>query len=637
MRTYLILKALAQADTYLSLNYFMDDLKVSKRTVQNELAFIKRAGHDQGYQLRNAYGKGYALEVMDKDLLNAFLKALSSDDAVLNEEELVVDILGHVLTSDQPYTAVGDLAEEMGISGTLLYTKLNTVDNFVESFGLRLERKSHYGIRLVGTSRAIRQLMLELYLKGDNYIVTIVDERVGTFDEYERIAEDCIRENQLRIGYYEFQVLMDWLRVLVVYATLHPSMQRKSVAVEQHDAINSCMNQVLKEVIGHFQIDIDEDVVDEFQSLVEQSLQRQEEPRTGVNQTFIKDSLRTFFTAADAKNHTRYAQDDAFIEGLTTHLTFLLERLDKKITYKNPLLLELCIRYPMVFDLVLKFSQFLESQFQVQVSNDELGFIAIHFLNHLATEQNRQARQYRRVAVICTTGGGVSNLIRTQIVGIFPQSTVKSFSFWEEADLEAFKPDLIFSVVPLKREPKVPTLYIKELLTNRDIDNIKRALFIDRVPSGEPTRIDVANDYLDLIKPQLFHVQSIDSYQKLIQAMAREMSATGFGDSDFEQNVLKREAYMSTVYNNGIAMPHPIEMKGKASAIAVSIVKPEVREQGKIVRLVFMVCLAKQDFQYYSSISNSIFQLMQSEPRISQVYNDPTLSTLVATLKGLED
>lgn len=84
-------------------------------------------------------------------------------------------------------------------------------------------------------------------------------------------------------------------------------------------------------------------------------------------------------------------------------------------------------------------------------------------------------------------------------------------------------------------------------------------------------------------------------------------------------------------------MPHPIEMKGKASAIAVSIVKPEVREQGKIVRLVFMVCLAKQDFQYYSSISNSIFQLMQSEPRISQVYNDPTLSTLVATLKGLED
>ncbi|WP_155286890.1 BglG family transcription antiterminator [Lacticaseibacillus zhaodongensis] len=642
MRTYQILKALAQSDAYMPLNYFVDDLKVSKRTVQSEMAFIKQSGRAHGYQLRNAYGKGYALEVTDKRLFDAFLKTFDKDEAVFNEEQLVIDILDILLTADHEYTTVAELAKAVGYSSALLYNKMQTVENFVGSYGVKLERRSHYGVRLVGSGRAIRKLMLEIYLKGSSQFKKLTDDRVGSFDEYDRIAEDCIREEHLRIGYYEFQVLMAWLRVLVIYAkvfTTRTNGPENILTIREHSV---GLKKVLEAVARNFQIELTTDVATEFDELVKQSIQSEKAAHSVVDKEQLKAKLITFFDAADVKNHTNYGQDEKFINALTVHLAFLLERIDKKITYKNPLLLELCVRYPMVFDLVLKFSKFLENEFGVQVSNDELGFIAVHFLNHVTSVENDQVRRYERIAVICTTGGGVSNLIRTQILGIFPQSIVQAFSFWEENDIADFDPDLIFSVVPLKQEPKVPTLYVKELLTNRDIENIKQVLFTDGLDNEEPAKIDVtahdiASDYLNLIKPGLFQVVRVGDYQQLITDMAQDMVDQGYGDTEFVQNVQKREEFMSTIYNNGIAMPHPIEMKGRSSAIAVSILKPQLQVGEKVVRLVFMVCLAKRDFQYYSSISNSIFQLMQSETKVSQVYNDPSLTSLVSTLKEIGD
>lgn len=640
MRTYLLLKLLEDATTDLSLNYFVEELGVSKRTVQNELAYLRKDGDTHGYTLRSSYGKGYSLEIQDQKQLDAFLAELYSDDAVLNEETLIIKVLSVILTASQEYTSVAELSEKLGLSATVLYAKLDTVATFVGSYSLKLERRSHYGVKLAGTGSAVRGLMLDLYMKGENDFKTIVDDRVGNFDEYERLSEDCIRQQHLRIGYYEFQRLMAWLKILIVYATDWP-VPKQQVTVNEARPIDSCITNslsvVLRQVAKSFRFSVSAELEREFGKLVRESAQKSDVPGIVIDTKELGAKLLAFFSASDLKHHTDYAGDSEFINRLTTHLSFLFARLDEKITYKNPLLLELCIRYPMVFDLVLKFSEFLNAQFGIHISNDELGFIAVHFLNHDASEKNRIFKRYERVAVICTTGGGVSNLVRTQILGIFPNQDVRAFSFWEEQDIQDFRPNLIFSVIPLKREPQVPIIYIHELLSHKDIANIKRMLFIDGLPPDGDARLNVTNEYLALIRPELFSVVQGDCYTDLIQAMAHQITAEGYGDKDYEPNVMLREQFMSTIYNNGIAMPHPIEMKGKKSAIAVAIVKPTLIEDEREIKIIFMVCLAKEDLHYYSNISNGIFNLMQDSQLISKVYEQPMLTTLVNTLRGLED
>ncbi|WP_082383760.1 PTS sugar transporter subunit IIA [Lacticaseibacillus thailandensis] len=249
-------------------------------------------------------------------------------------------------------------------------------------------------------------------------------------------------------------------------------------------------------------------------------------------------------------------------------------------------------------------------------------------------KKNKRIRKYERVAVICTTGGGVSNLIRTQIIGIFPEANVRAFSFWQENDIEAFGPDLIFSVIPLKHSLKVPILYIKELLTRSDIENIKQVLFLNESSQIAPEKISTDQNYLTLFKANLFTTQQPLDYSTIIQSMSKQIVEQGYGDSDFVTNVLKREKYMSTVYNNGIAMPHPIEMKGVSSAVGVRIVKPSISEKGKDVKLVFMVCLARDDFRYYSRISDCIFNLMQNEQKNYRDIQQSDFSKFNKYLKG---
>lgn len=639
MRSYLILKALANTKDYIPITFFMEQLQVSKRTIQNEFVYLKKVADLNGYMIRVSYGKGYFLEVFNQDKFNHFLEQMTVGEAITNKEQLISEILSCLLSTSQNYVTTSQLADLLGISRSSLSTEMETVSNYLGSYSLQLERKSHYGVRIIGDSKDIRRLMLDLYLKGDKPFKEIVDQCAGNFDEYERLVEDYIRLNQIRIGYYEFQMLIGWLKVFVLFSkrrvTVSKLMHQTSGLID-YEINQEQLEQVLLCLQEQFEISVTTVDVAEFRAFIQSNFQKKGQIKNRRELKSFKQDLIAFFTEMDLRNHTDYSQDKEFLEQITTHLSFLLDRIDQKIIYKNPLLLELCIRYPLVFDIVLKFSSFLQVKFGYEISNDELGFIAVHFLNHTEKEKNKRINQYERIAVICTTGGGVSNLIRTQILGIFPNANVKAFSFWEEVDLKEFQPNLVFSVVPLKQAPNVPTIYIKELLSNRDIKNIRQVLCNQKIEQRKSAPIDVSHDYLELLKPTLFSVETAKNYDELIKKMALKMITQGYGDDGFQKNVDQRERYMSTVYNHGVAMPHPIEMKGRKSAIAVAVVKPELNVGTHKVRLVFMVCLAKDDFHYYSGISNGLFQLMQDESKISDIYNTSELQNIINILKEME-
>lgn len=639
MRSYRILVALSKAKNYLSLDYFMDELQVSKRTIQNELSYLRKMGKKHGFEIYNAYGRGYALEVLDRELFHAFLQQLLASAAVINEESLLYNELGLLLKGGKDYTTAEELARQLNLSKTLLFNKMKTVADYLTSYRLILERKSHYGIRICGSGQNIRKLMLDLYMRGDNVFKTTTDKYIGNFNKYERLMEDCIRDNHLRIGYYEFQVLIDWLKIWIMYAQLYRSNQELQLIFPFDCYLNKLplrFDTVFLQLQRDYHLSITSEEIKEFKHLVEKSAQNKNSPTIKHDRTSLQKDLTDFFQFYDHQNQTDYSSDTDFLEQLTTHLLFLLDRLDRNINYRNPMLLELCIRYPMIFDAVLEFSLFLKARFGDDISNDELGFIAVHFLNHVEKEKANRLNEYEKVAIICTTGGGVSHLIRRQIISIFPHSQVQTFSFWEEDKLIDFSPNLVFSVVPLKKAPDVPIIYIKELLSARDLSNIKQVLYLDDLHESKSVSLDTADEYFKLFKPKLFIVEDAHQYLSLIKKMAAKMIAQGYVGNEFTEQVLLREHYMSTIFKNGIAMPHPIKMDAKESAIAITVVQNQLYEKGQIVKLIFMVALNQEDFYYYSDISNGLFQLMQNKQKINDIVTHPTLQEVINALKETE-
>ncbi|WP_036058789.1 PTS sugar transporter subunit IIA, partial [Leuconostoc citreum] len=153
---------------------------------------------------------------------------------------------------------------------------------------------------------------------------------------------------------------------------------------------------------------------------------------------------------------------------------------------------------------------------------------------------------------------------------------------------------------------------------DKDLEDIREMLFLEKENIGAVREKD-KKSFTNLLIEDMFSISKETNYKKLLSNMAEELEDKGYGDAKFRENVLRREKYMSTVYLNGIAMPHSIEINAKKSGIALKIIEPELIENNKKVKLVFMICLAKKNVDYYSAISSGIYKLMKNKVMISEI------------------
>lgn len=640
MRCYFILKALTERREYLPISYFMSELNVSKRTVQNDIRYLKESGNIHGYELKNMYGKGYFLEIKNQLSFSNFVSELNCDSHILSDKNIIFEEIYFLLIYNGKFVTVDEISGHLQISKTAVFEKMEILSKYLKSYNLYLKRRSHYGIRIEGNENNKRRLMFDLYMSPNNSVKKFVDQRIGNFVEVERLTEDCIQENNLRVGYYEFQQIIAWIKVLIVFVknVQRPLSDNNFFEDKKQESLLNVNDflKILARVSLIFKINFSSQQCAEFVQMVSNLVQDEREKINLISSKELNDALMMFLKKVDDENKTDFSEDQDFIDQLEKHLLLLVGRLDQKVKFKNPMLIELCIKYPLIFDIVLKFSTFFTKRFGYRISVDELAFIAVHFLGHSESNKVKKIERYKKVAVICTTGGGVGNLIRNQIQTIFPNSSVKAYPFWQKEEIEKFNPGIVFSAVPLQESLNIPVIYINELLSSKDLENIRQFLFLNDLGPKDVFLPDVSKEYLKLFDPLCFSVTSKTDYKEIIKQMGQDLVKKGYGNKKLVDNILLREKYMSTVFKNGIAMPHPIEMNATRSVISVRVVKPEIYENKKKVKLVFLVYLAKNSVKYYNQISNALFQLMKNDNRINKVYQRELFQELMKTLSEME-
>lgn len=217
MRCYFILKALTERREYLPISYFMSELNVSKRTVQNDIRYLKESGNVHGYELKNMYGKGYFLEIKNQLSFSNFVSELNCDSHILSDKNIIFEEIYFLLIYNGKFVTVDEISDHLQISKTAVFEKMEILSKYLKSYNLYLKRRSHYGIRIEGNENNKRRLMFDLYMSPNNSVKKFVDKRIGNFVEVERLTEDCIQENNLRVGYYEFQQIIAWIKVLIVF------------------------------------------------------------------------------------------------------------------------------------------------------------------------------------------------------------------------------------------------------------------------------------------------------------------------------------------------------------------------------------------------------------------------------------
>lgn len=629
MRLCHIMNDLLEAKDYLILDHFIKTYEVSKRTIQNDLSYLMQMSSRKGYQLHMRRGRGYLLEVTNQELLNDFIKSLESDRLIDTKDRNKSIAVYLAMQSD--YVSMDKVAETFQISKTSVKKEMREVEELLESFHLQLEKKSHYGIRLIGAAHDCKQMLADFFFENNPFLENAMQDILKDFAQVNSLLVNQIEKEDLNINYNELKNVIVWLQITVFYARIHVEKQMFMTS-KPVNAIQRIAWKMKEMMEACFDIAISAESLQEMEVVLRLNV-RAKQPTVSFSDQLRQD-VDLFLLDIDKLYNTAFSEDQDFKESLLTHVSLLIERLHQKISYKNTLIKEICIRYPMIFNIAIRFSDMLKEKYNVEVTHDEAGFIATHFAAHMERERKSRILRFNRIGVVCSSGGGSAYLIKLQIESLFSQADVETFSFLQMDELERYHPDLIFTIMPLDRDFAAPVIYIKELLDDLDLMRIRQVLQYDNCDS---LSIADANSYLySIFDRHFFQIRKSDDYLALLQEMAQQIEESGYGGELYAQYVMERESYMSTIYMNGVCIPHPIEICANRNLISVCILEEPICYEDKQASIIFMVSLTKEDYEVHKDITKKLYQLMNDEKRLQRVLRNRTLEELLIVMKELD-
>lgn len=607
MREKRILNELLHSEQYCSLEYLANCLNVSTRTISNDMKYLAKDGEQHGFQIHLKRRLGYYLEIVDKQKFQMYMK--QNQYHVVNGKERV-DIIIAMLLMRQEFVTQETIADLLQVSKSIIKVDMSKVEKALFEHSIILIKKAHYGLTLECKSMNRKLYLLELLENKNIYVSDIIKQYhpIEKVQSFEKQFIQLLKKYELNTNYIELKKIDAFLKITILLAEKGVYSDEKcELQKNKYIDIARELKEVVEEIY-HIELN-DIDVLD-----ISEYLKQKTKPiNVYLNNDGLSTDIEDFLITIDTEYHTHFNDDTEFKKGLLSHVSLLLDRLNQSISFSNPLVHELSVKYPMMFNICIRFAAMLEDKYHVKTSHDEIGFIATHFAAHMEKELFHKLKSYHRIAIICSSGGGSAFLIKLKLETIFSSSNIQTFSLLEMEEVKEFEPDIIFTIKQLDEDFHVPIVLIKELLDDADINKIKNMLQTDS------SLLLQNKSFQSLFQKNAFFIFHEGTYSEMVTTMCKALEKEKYCEENYTNLVQQREEVLSTIYQNGIAIPHPLEMCGHRNILSVGIVKHDASEHDKKVQVIFLVNLKKGDLKLHQNISKVLFEVMSDEALIGQI------------------
>lgn len=172
-------------------------------------------------------------------------------------------------------------------------------------------------------------------------------------------------------------------------------------------------------------------------------------------------------------------------------------------------------------------------------------------------------------------------------------------------------PDIILSTIPLETEYlDVPIIQIKNMIDDQELNRIVD--MTDSYLSLQTSKENIFN-FKSLFSKEYFQILDDGKYIDIIKEQSKKMMVNKVAANNFTDLVLERENRFSTIYENGIAGPHPIKLNAIKDTIGVTILKQPIEWQDKEVQIIFLINLKRGHLFLHKEISKFLMQIIDQE------------------------
>lgn len=606
---------------FVSINSIANELNVTTRSVRT---YIKQLNKDLGNDIaviKYIKGQGYKLEIKDEQILNKIIDMNRKNVFSLNSKEDRVEFILNYLIELDGFITLDSLADEMCVGRTTLVNDFQYVEKVLASYNLNLIKKQNTGMKLNGNELDIRLFILnQLYknsrkdFSNSKYFKGIKKEEIINLEEK---LLTLFKKNN-------FYVTDEMLREVINYIVVLVYRVKEEKKVKDYDVKFDLLKSYdeyfiareIKHIIsGMFECTLnDEEIIYLTIPLVSGNAPASE---CALNSSRISKNIDELMENIFNQIYVDmgiFINEDELRVGLGYHLSFTLNRLLFNIKLKNVLLEEIKQNYILPFKLAQIAGKVIEKKYNLEVSEDEIGYIAIHFSGYLERNSSR-FYSIKKIAIICSTGLGTAKLLKIRVeklIGNNPKiDTLSSFNL-RNINLDEY--DIVFTTIDLDTS-NINTIVLK---INTIFDENKLREQLKTVLCLREGNIDTTNSTNLLINNLLdedkFMILNEKTILASLEKMMDHLMDLGCIDDKFRKNIVNREEKSPTVFDKGLLFPHSVNEKSDKFLMAVGILEEPIEYASRSIKIILMTmfpCENKIDSDLLVKIYEEVLKIGQ--------------------------
>lgn len=585
-RSTRILKLIEQRNS-VSIDTIAGKFDVSSKTVKNDVKDLNNLLRGSAViDNKQGFCKIY---IVDGIKFNKVKESIYNQKEFFNSpQRRMAFILHKLMNSEKPYLTE-ELADEMNVGRTTVIGDIKKIRDILERYNLNIVGKTNTGLSLEGSELEIRFFILE------NLYEMIYEDHDLDVDIIELVKNI--------IGEYHFDT-----------TTFHSFIHSLTVTLERllngHVITDICDNYI--ELLKSWEFNLVNTISDKIEERLHITIPINERlflvlPIIGMNTPTNTEGISQHIQITEEVTSLvaeilecikeqmglNIALVDDIRKDFIYHIAFLINRLKYSVNIHNPIVDEIKEKYRLAYKMAELAGEVIRKHFNVEVTQDEIGFIAAYF-GVFISEQQREKSKIYKVAVICGTGRVTARLVASQLRSIFDANTaIDMYSDSAIADEALDNYNLVLSTVQTNFNTNTPVIHLgkifdEEVLKKR-IQSIK---YIDKLdmPSMQG-RDSILLSILD--EDTFFILNSKLSYKENIDYMVDNLYLKGYVDYDFKERIRKREEKSTMKFNDSIAFPHTINYQADQLVISLGIFPEEMIENNQ-TKLVFLLGLPEE-------------------------------------------
>lgn len=512
------------------------------------------------------------------------------------------------------------LEDVFNVSQAQMTRELNRVRLIFRKYNLLLVSIPHHGIKVEGKEIDKRRCINYIVKKTLNYSISGILKDDIYSNEYEQIKQIIINECDL-FGYKLSDLVLENLTSHIFISKCR-IQERKIVQIDEA-IISNLQNEsefplavkIAEKIKTKFMFDYPDSEV--YYILAYLSGNKIYETTYDENVDILVNKM----IESIKLEHNLDFSDDVFLKDmLTKHIMSLLNRIKYKIELDNPLKEEIKKNMLQAYDIAIGLSKIFSKEYNCELSDDEIAFFALHI--RLACRRLLLTKKIN-VLLVCATGDGLAQILKFEIMNSLNGrlDNITCCGVFELDKIKIDDYDLIFTTVPLKKEYKIPTVFIDNLIEVNKSEDINRLL----------------NNIFDIekyFKEEMF-ISELDAKDKedCLFKIVSHISKVYDIPNNVVDMICEREALSSTDICECVAFPHPIKSISNEPIICIALLKNSIVWNLNKVSIVILFSFPKGFIGRNEEVIKSLVNLVDDKEKQKIILKNRDYKTVIRMLK----